>query len=229
MEEFSKEQLAFEHPFTMKLSGNRRVGKTHFTKTLLLNNHELITPRLDVIIWFYGAMQQSLFAELEDSLQRGGQKIEFVHDLPQDGKTIQDVICSHVGRKLVVFDDLMEKVGSRADVAALFTHGRHEDVSVIFLTQNLFHKSKYARDMSLNVDYMVLFKNPRDASVITHLGQQMGNTKFLQQAFRDATKEPFSYLLIDLRAQTPEVLRYRTRVFNSSGDEPQTVYQPQNL
>ena len=123
----------------------------------------------------------------------------------------------------------MEKVGSRADVAALFTHGRHEDVSVIFLTQNLFHKSKYARDMSLNVDYMVLFKNPRDASVITHLGQQMGNTKFLQQAFRDATKEPFSYLLIDLRAQTPEVLRYRTRVFNSSGDEPQTVYQPQNL
>ena len=76
MEEFSKEQLAFEHPFTMKLSGNRRVGKTHFTKTLLLNNHQLITPRLDVIIWFYGAMQQSLFAELEDSLQRGGQKIE---------------------------------------------------------------------------------------------------------------------------------------------------------
>ena len=42
-----------------------------------------------------------------------------MHDLPQDGKTIRDVICSHVGRKLVVFYDLMEKVGSRADVAAL--------------------------------------------------------------------------------------------------------------
>ena len=64
----------------------------------------------------------------------------------------------------------MENASNRSDVTALFTHGRHEDVSVIFLTQNLFHKGKYTRDMSLNTDYMVLFKNVRDASVITHLG-----------------------------------------------------------
>ena len=81
----------------------------------------------------------------------------------------------------------MEKASNRADVAALFTHGRHENVSVVFLTQNLFHKSKFSRDMLLNTDYMVLFKNPRDASVITHLGAQMGNAEFLKQAFREAT------------------------------------------
>ena len=220
---FNEEQLRFEHPFSMQLAGNRRTGKTHFTKELLLKNQELVAPHLDVIVWFYGAPQQDVFAELTDALQARQQRIEFVHGLPTDGSRLQDVIGEHAGRKLIVLDDLMEKASNRADVAALFTHGRHEDVSVIFLTQNLFHKSKYARDMSLNSDYMVLFKNPRDASMITHLGAQMGNAEFLKQAYRDATKEPFTHLMIDLRSHTPDTLRYRSNVL----EDTQVVYQPQ--
>jgi len=36
---------------------------------------------------------------------------------------------------------------------------------------------------------------------------------FAQQAFLDATREPHSYLLIDLRPETDENHRLRTRVF----------------
>ena len=219
------EQVQFVHPFTMTLAGNRRTGKTHFTKTLLLRNRELIASSpLDSIIWFHGAPQQNVHDELTEALQSHGQRIEFVRDLPQvGGKTVQEFVAERPGqRKLIVFDDLMATASNRADVAALFTHGRHEDVSVVFLTQNLFHKSKYARDMSLNTDYMVLFKNPRDPSMITHFGQQMGNVKFLKQAYRDATTDPFSHLFIDLRSETPDTLRYRSRVL----DEVQIVYQP---
>ena len=220
---FDEKQLRFEHPFSMQLAGNRRTGKTQFTKELLLKNRELVAPQLDVIVWFYGAPQQDVFVELKDAMQPHQQRIEFVHGLPEDGRMLQDVIGEHAGRKLVVLDDLMEKASNRADVAALFTHGRHEDVSVVFLTQNLFHKSKYARDISLNSDYMVLFKNPRDASMITHLGAQMGNAEFLKQAFRDATRDPFTHLMVDLRSHTPDALRYRSNVLN----ETQSVYQPQ--
>ena len=94
---------------------------------------------------------------------------------------MQDVINENSGSKLIILDDLMENTGNRDDVSALFTHGRHEDVSVVFLTQNLFHKGRYTRDISLNTNYMVLFKNVRNASIITHLGIQMGNTKFLKK------------------------------------------------
>ena len=94
-------------------------------------------------------------------------------------------------------------------------------MSVVFLTQNLFHKSKYARDISLNSDYMVLFKNPRDASMITHLGAQMGNAEFLKQAFRDATRNPFTHLMINLRSHSPDALRNRINVLS----ETQIVYQ----
>ena len=219
---YDEEQLRFAHLFSMQLAGNRRTGKTHFTKTLLLKNRELIAPQLDVIFWFYGAPQRDVIDGVTNALQSQKQRIEFVHDLPTDGRTLQDVIGEHSGRKLVVLDDLMEKASNRADVAALFTHGRHENVSVVFLTQNLFHKSKFSRDMSLNTDYMVLFRNPRDASVITHLGAQMGNAEFLKQAFRDTTKDAFTHLFIDLRSQTPDALRYRGNVL----DETQIVYQP---
>ena len=46
-------------------------------------------------------------------------------------------------------------------------------MSVIFLTQNLFHKNKHMRTISLNAHYLVLFKNPRDVEQFTTLARQM--------------------------------------------------------
>ena len=123
---------------------------------------------------------------------------------------------------MIDFDDWIEKASNQPNMAALFTHGRHEHVSVMYLTQNFFHKSKYARDISLNNDYAVLFKSIRNHSMITHLGQQMGNVKFLKQAYQAATVDPFSHLFIDMRSDTPETIRYRSNVL----EEIQTVYQP---
>ena len=76
--------------------------------------------------------------------------------------------------------------------------------------------------MSLNVDYAVLFKNTRNPSMVTHLGQQMGNAKFLKEAFDDATIIAFSHLSIDMRSDTLEAIRYRSNVLR----EEQIVYQP---
>jgi hypothetical protein len=60
----------------------------------------------------------------------------------------------------------------------------------------------------------VLFKNPRDASAISHLAKQMfpGEPKFLPAAYADATKDPHSYLFIDLRQETLDTMRLRTRI-----------------
>ena len=211
-------ETQFKHPFSMTLAGNRRTGKTQFAKELLLKSRALIMPHPDKILWFYGTRQDDVFRQLQNALQ---QCIVFMPGLPRDGRTLQDVINDHSDRKLVILDDLMENVSNRKDVAALFTHGRHDDASVVFLSQNLFHKGKYTRDMSLNTDYMVLFKNVRDASVITHLGAQMGNTAFLQEAFAEATKDPFSHLLVDMHALTCGDFLFRS---NALSDEIQYVY-----
>ena len=69
--------------------------------------------------------------------------------------------------------------------------------------------------MSLNAHYIVAFKNPRDVTQIATLAKQMypGSTKYMIEAYQDATSKPFGYLLIDLKPQTDERIRLRTNIF----------------
>ena len=101
-------------------------------------------------------------------------------------------------------------------VANIFTKiSHHRNVSVLYLTQNLFPKNKHARTISLNSHYLVLFKNPRDAGQFAILARQMypGGSKFAVEAFKDATEKPYGYLLVDLKPDTNESHRLRTDIF----------------
>ena len=119
----------------------------------------------------------------------------------------------------------MYEASSRADIKALFTRGRHRNLSVIFLTQNLFHQGKHSREISLNSDYLVLFKNPRGASIVTNLARQMFDSEFIKSAYKEATSQkPFSYLFVDLRQDTKDILRFRSDIFETVS----TVYLKSN-
>ncbi len=123
---------------------------------------------------------------------------------------------------LLIIDDLVHETNDT--VVNLFTKGsHHRNVSVAYLAQNLFPKNKFARTISLNAHYMVLFKNPRDASQFANLARQMypKRSQFAVEAYKDATREPYSYLLVDLRPEQDDDLRLRTNVFPG---ETQYVY-----
>lgn len=127
--------------------------------------------------------------------------------------------------KLIVVDDMMRETND--SVVDLFTKGsHHRNLSVFFITQNLFHQGRGQRDISLNAHYIVCFKNPRDRAQIKYLARQMypDNTKFIVDAYSDATKTPHGYLLLDLKQSTPDNMRVRTTVFPD--DSYQYVYEP---
>jgi len=77
--------------------------------------------------------------------------------------------------------------------------------------------------VSLNAHYMVLFKNQGDASQFANLARQMypKTSQFAVEAYKDATREPYSYLLVDLRPEQDEDLRLRS---NISSRETHHVY-----
>jgi len=62
---------------------------------------------------------------------------------------------------------------------------------------------------------MVLFENPRDVSQFASLARQMypNRSAFAVEGYKDATREPYSYLLVDLRGEQDEELRLRTNIF----------------
>ena len=110
-------------------------------------------------------------------------------------------------------------------LAELFTKMRHQNVSTVFITQNLYFQSKYATTVTRNAQYLILFPNPRNASMIGTLSRQIypRYSKFLPGAFEDATSKPYGYLFLDLKAETDSKLRVRTNVFPR---EYPTVYRP---
>ncbi|KAK3105883.1 hypothetical protein FSP39_007749 [Pinctada imbricata] len=69
--------------------------------------------------------------------------------------------------------------------------------------------------MSLNSQYLVLFKNPRDQLQIAILASQMypGNASKLLDAYRQAIERPYGYLVVDLKQSTPESYRLQTHIF----------------
>ena len=69
-------------------------------------------------------------------------------------------------------DDLMTSTDDM--VVDIFTKiSRHRNLSVVYLTQNLFYKNKRTRTLSLNSHYVVLFKNARDATQVPYVERQM--------------------------------------------------------
>ena len=134
--------------------------------------YSMINPAPEHVTWYYGEWQ-SAYENLDIPNVRLEQGLPTVFDT---GK-----------RNVVVLDDLMAETDGR--VTDLFTKkSHHSNTSVIYLVQNLFPKHKESRTISLNAQYMVVFKNPRDASQVTHLAKQMypGRVKFVQEAFKDA-------------------------------------------
>src|SRR5207245_1259033 len=90
----------------------------------------------------------------------------------------------------------------------------HRNLSIWFLMQNIFHKAKEIRTITLNAQYIVLFKNPRDRQQIKVLARQMfdGDAKVMEKAFEMATAEPHGYLLVDLKQDTDELHRLRSKI-----------------
>ena len=92
----------------------------------------------------------------------------------------------------------------------------HQNIIVIFITQNIFHPGRRAGTISLNTQYMVLFANPKDRQQIKTLAQQMypGDLPDFMKKFKKATSKPYGKLILDLRPNILEKDRFIT-----GGDE----------
>ena len=91
----------------------------------------------------------------------------------------------------------------------------------MFITQNLFEQAKTYRTVALNAQYLFLFKSPRAAQQVTTLARQLYSSgksvKALAAAYSHTTRRPFSYLLVDLKPDTPERLRVRANALSDEG------------
>jgi hypothetical protein len=206
-EDISSKFLKLRHPFTCIVSGPSFSGKTILVRRILKNYKNSID--IDVqnklkIIWCYGQYQSLYEQQISDDV-----------DVKYFDYLIKPEEISILKPHIIVIDDMMTEMTKNAELSDLFTKGSHHlDVSVIFIVQNIFHQGKEMRNISLNSQYMILMKSFRNNSQIKQLEYQIfgEKTKTFQKIYSDATSKPYSYLLLDLKPDTPDKFRFRTRI-----------------
>lgn len=200
----------FHHPFTMMIAGPSFSGKSTLVVGIINNADRIVNVKFKKIIWCY--TERNAVTSIEQKINsEQRQKIKFVKGIPNEFEN------NNNEPTLVVLDDLMSESNSAQKVADLFTRQSHHlGMSVILVTQNLYSRGKFSRDISLNAKYIIMFKSPRDVQQMNYLARQIypENSRDLCNLFKQITRPSHSYICIDLTQHIHHLLKFRSDILN---------------
>ena len=104
-------------------------------------------------------------------------------------------------RGVLVLDDLIKEEGQDKRELDLFTKdSHHRNITVLYLTQDLFPPTKLSKTINRNAPYIVAFKNPRDQTGIRTILLQAFSDRWRQvlRLFKRVRSRPFGYLMLDV-------------------------------
>lgn len=244
----SSDQLmnaSFQHPFTCIVSGPSGSGKTTFVKNLLTApaHLNLIDTKFAHISVYIGTRlsDNPIFVEL---LEKFGPKVLRVVEVKQlyggsDKKLEENFANDFVSEMIqlgpngcVIFDDLMNELSNANILADLFSkHSSHLGLSVLHLTQNIFHSGKKQtehRTVYINSHHLVLFKLSLDSTVFSTLAKRLsgGNTKKFRAilSLMDEATDRFRYIVISANFKRDSRARFTSDIFNTNPFPFQRVF-----
>jgi hypothetical protein len=199
-------------------------GKTEFIKKMLLNVEYMFEPAPVKIIYCYSAWQKA-YDEMEKIL---GSKINFRTDIPSQDE-LSSMWQNDSQETLLILDDKLSCIDNGpsgkniADIVKIHCH--HSHVSCIITTQNLFHQSKWMREIALNTPCLCLFRNYRDTQQVGRLATQLmqKQREYFLDSYEKATSKNYGYLIVDVSPESEKKYQLRTAIFP---EEDTIVYLP---
>ena len=203
--------MRVNHGSTHLLCGPSNSGKTVRVANILRNKDSYIKggDKIKNVVFCYSAWQ-NIYSQLDSE----GVVTKWVNELPTD-EQYRDLVAAYANRggSIVVLDDFLTEI-NKDMVQIVCVSSRHYNTSTFLLFQNLFPSNPLARQISLNVKYLYIHKNPRENTQMNFLARQISpnDYKWIVAAYQEATKEPYGCLVIDMTQETPNYLRFRSNV-----------------
>ncbi len=186
-------------------------GKTFRMCEILRWKNQLFQGGEDIknIVFCYAAWQPC-YGDLSAAMLRDNKiSMHFIKKKPSSVEFVQLVKCAASrGGSIVVIDDFMSQIDE--DLVDIVTvQSRHHNTSTFILFQSQFPANCLGRQISLNVKYIHVYKNPRENAQIQILACQLSpnNYKYIVQAYHKVTETPHQCLLFDLTQQMEDCLR----------------------
>ena len=199
-----KVDVSIKWPFKWCLVGSSGSGKTDFSLQLVSNAFRLFdVPPSKIII---------VYKEFQDIYNKFNAYIPTTLYKEED-VDLEDLTKFNQERLLIICDDLYfsKKINEVAE--QFLIKGRHRNTSWVVLTQSIFNHPAL-KNISRNSTHITLFKSVRLTEPHIFFSQlRPQSSKVLQDIYREATEEPYSYLDIDLSQTCPDKLRYKTDIF----------------
>ena len=212
---------------TFMLAGPSSCGKSTFVKNLI-NNRNVMFNRNIENVYIVCANIQTMY----EDLVKNGNVRQIFYQMPSKSEIIE---IAEIGKKqggtILVLDDILSEIAkNNILIQEIFTEiAHHYDLTVVLCVQNMFVQNPIFRTISLNSGYIVAFKHPRDTKQINVIAHRchVKNPKLVIDAYKDATRLPYSYLFMDFTQKTEDFLRIRTNIFpNENDDILSTIYLP---
>ena len=181
------------------ITGPTGSGKTQFILEVI--RQKLIHPFPKNVYYMYKVEQEFMrtWSEKEE------QPIRFIH-----GLNFEEMDTSEPS--MLVIDDLM--LSSNKETVELFILGsHHKQVSLFYITQNLFLNDPMYRTMSINTHYFVIFNNKRNSSQVHMLARQIyvgKDQKRIINAYKRAGQRQWGFIVLSFAPELPSELEVIT-------------------
>ena len=198
------------HPSSVIVAGPSGSGKTQLVDTWL-KEKTVFQVKPKKIVYVYDRWQPRFKA-----MKKRG--ITFYQGIPDTAQL--DKWFKPTNGGLLILDDLMQEGGQDKRVLDLFTKdSHHRNITVLYLTQDLFPPGKYSKTINRNAHYLVAFKNPRDQTGMRTVLLQMYPDRWrnVLRLYKKVTARPFSYLFLDVHPASDDRYRLWSRLTKAEG------------
>ena len=166
--------------------------------------NDILHPTPEHIFWFYGIETQTVKKLSEQN------NVTTVKGIPAQG--FDDYMLPD---SLFVIDDLLLESCSNKHITNLFCRQAHHNrITCILITQDLFCNGSQRKTFLRNAQYLCLFKNPLDHSIVYSVAQKImpKNVNLFLNMYNRAVSIG-RYLFIDGTVNGSHTARFRTNIF----------------
>lgn len=199
--------VPFQDSSNIIISGCSGSGKTYLVSRLIRHKAHMFETEPRKIIYIYKHWQP-----MYSQISTDNKHVQFLDSLPSEEEL--KTLVKGSKHSLLICDDMIREIGSNGFICDVFTRlSHHLNLTTILLVQNLSLPGKFNSTLCRNAHVSILMKSAREAYGIRTLGVQLNDYHNLLAAYKDATQDPFSYLVCDTHPKSNTEYKYRTQIF----------------